>query len=420
MARDRPIAIVGAGVAGLAAAAFLSRSGFDVVVFERFDEARPVGSGLLLQPTGLAVLARLGLLDDALALGSRIERLIGKTAPKARTIFDLRYASLSPERHGLGMHRASLFHLLRQAVERAGVPVRGSRTIISCRQTDDHAILTDEAGAEYGPFALVLDASGARSRLRAGIGVRAPRPFRFGAVWGVAPATRFERDALQQRYRGASIMVGVLPIGRLPYDPTPLDAFFWSVEVADLDRFASGDLEAFRRKVTAIWPDTAPLVAQFSGLDALTPARYGQATARPSASGRLVLIGDAAHQTSPQLGQGANMALLDAASLADSIAMHGPGLDAIDAYRLARADHVRFYQTASAALTPFFQSRSRLAASFRDATFAPAAAIPWLRRQMLETLTGTKTGLFSSQTPTALAGVTAAQKPVVASSSNSA
>jgi 2-polyprenyl-6-methoxyphenol hydroxylase-like FAD-dependent oxidoreductase len=56
------IAIVGCGPSGMAAALFLSRAGHRITVFERFDAPRPVGAGLLLQPTGLAVLGRLGLL----------------------------------------------------------------------------------------------------------------------------------------------------------------------------------------------------------------------------------------------------------------------------------------------------------------------------------------------------------------------
>jgi len=63
------IGVVGCGVTGQAAATFLAEAGHDVTVFERFAEPRPLGAGLLLQPTGLAVLAALGLADQALAQG---------------------------------------------------------------------------------------------------------------------------------------------------------------------------------------------------------------------------------------------------------------------------------------------------------------------------------------------------------------
>jgi 2-polyprenyl-6-methoxyphenol hydroxylase-like FAD-dependent oxidoreductase len=68
------IAICGCGPAGLASALLLQRAGHHVRIFERFETPRPVGSGLIVQPTGLGVLVELGLCDETLALGARIER----------------------------------------------------------------------------------------------------------------------------------------------------------------------------------------------------------------------------------------------------------------------------------------------------------------------------------------------------------
>ena len=73
------IGIVGYGTAGQAAALLLTRDGHDVEVFERAPVLGPVGAGFLLQPTGLAALWELGLLDEALAHGARIGRLFGET-----------------------------------------------------------------------------------------------------------------------------------------------------------------------------------------------------------------------------------------------------------------------------------------------------------------------------------------------------
>jgi transposase len=73
-------------------------------LFERFDRPAPVGSGLMLQPTGLAALERLGCRGEIEALGERIERLHGATAA-GKTIFALGYASLDPDLHAVAVHR---------------------------------------------------------------------------------------------------------------------------------------------------------------------------------------------------------------------------------------------------------------------------------------------------------------------------
>src|SRR6478752_6161802 len=97
------IGIAGAGPAGLAAALMLSRRGHRVEILERFDAASPVGSGLMLQPTGLTVLNTLGLLQPMLVLGSRIDRLYGADARSGRTVLDVRYDALAGGRFGLAV-----------------------------------------------------------------------------------------------------------------------------------------------------------------------------------------------------------------------------------------------------------------------------------------------------------------------------
>jgi 2-polyprenyl-6-methoxyphenol hydroxylase-like FAD-dependent oxidoreductase len=118
-----------------------------------------------------------------------------------------------------------------------------------------------------------------------------------------------------------------------------------------------------------------------------------------------VLIGDAAHATSPQLGQDANHGLLDAVSLADALAAAPDLPTALALHARTRRRQVRFYQWASWWMTPFFQSDSRALALMRDLTFDRMAPIPWLRREMLRTLAGLKTGVLSAaRSAGALAG----------------
>ena len=76
------IGVAGAGVAGLAAATLLAWSGHQVTVFDQFPNPQATGSGLMLQPTGLAVLEAMGLADRICAQGAPVERLFGKAQPR--------------------------------------------------------------------------------------------------------------------------------------------------------------------------------------------------------------------------------------------------------------------------------------------------------------------------------------------------
>lgn len=69
--KDLPIAIVGAGTAGLASAILLARQGWPVTLYERVADLQPVGAGILLQPSGLAALRHIGLLDECTTLARR-------------------------------------------------------------------------------------------------------------------------------------------------------------------------------------------------------------------------------------------------------------------------------------------------------------------------------------------------------------
>ncbi len=395
------IAITGAGIAGLAAAAFLARNGHDVRIFERFAEPKPIGAGLMIQPTGLACLAALGLDTPALTMGRRIDAIHGKTA-SGRTIFDLGYDSIGYPCFALGMHRAALFGLLHDDIVRRGLPVHCDLTLTASRCTPAGRTLIDASGTTHGPFDLVIDATGMRSPFRAAEGVvRLDRPYPYGAVWGVAeePEDWPWTNNLRQTYDGCHVMIGILPIGRRPGSDRQLSAVFWSLRTSDYANWRNTGIEPWRNRVVALWPEVAPFVDQFTSTDDLTHATYSDIwLTRPDAE-RLVFIGDAARAASPQLGQGANLALIDALILARTLSHEADLQRALQLYGAARRSQTRFYGLASRLLTPFFQSDSRLAALVRDATFAPMARIPYLRREMVRMLAGVKTGPFSTLDP---------------------
>lgn len=415
------IAVAGAGTAGLAAAAFLTRDGHCVTLFERFTEPRPIGAGLMIQPTGLACLAMLGLDRGAIEQGEVIARLYGETVGGTR-IFDVAYSELGPRVFGLAMHRAALFGLLHDKVRQLGIPMVPSAEIVASRGVSGGRVLVDAAGNEHGPFDLVVDGTGMRSTLRRGeMRFRFEKPCGYGAIWGIVaePDGWPHQGELRQRYDGCHVMIGILPVGRAPGDARRLTALFWSLRVADYPAVRAAGLAAWKARLVGLWPESAPFVDQVHSFEQMTLASYADIAVRQPYAPRLVCIGDAARSTSPQLGQGANLALIDAATLAGSLRTHATaGVDAALAdYARRRRAHTRFYSLASRWLTPFFQSDSRTAARARDLTFPLMAHVPYLRREMVRTLSGMKTGLFTHLDPGqwhadyALSGSTRSSQP---------
>ena len=303
---------------------------------------------------------------------------------------------------GLGIHRGALFSLLHAEVVRLGIALTTATEIAGSRCTAEGRILIDRQHNEHGIFDLVVDATGVRSPLRAAdAAIRRDRPYPYGAVWGslAEPADWPHQDRLVQRYEGCHSMVGMLPIGRAPGGTGRLIALFWSLQVRDRARWQAAGLGPWKARVMEVCPAAEPLLAQIKSLDDMTFASYADMQLGRRRGPRIVFIGDAGRGLSPQLGQGANLALIDAATLADSLRQTTSIEAALGLYMTARRHHGSFYALASRWLTPFFQSDSRWAARLRDVAFPLMGQVPYLRRQMARTLSGMKTGLFTHVDP---------------------
>ena len=373
------IAICGCGPAGLAAALFLHRLGHRIILVERFAEPKPLGSGLLLQPGGQLVLEQLGLGQSIAALGRRVTRLYGKETASGRVVLDVGYAALAGGPHGLGVHRAALFGVLFEAVQAEGISIETRVEVLGLDWSAGRPAILAQSGRRLGPFDLVVDALGSRSAIAESLfGPKLHNPLAWGALWASLPWPQdgFDQTTLEQRYSRANRMIGVLPIGRRAENGPEEAAFFWSLKARDFARWKTAGLGPWLAEVQSLWPETASLLANITDPGQLVFASYGHHTLALPTADRLAIIGDAAHSTSPQLGQGANMALLDAAALAMALEVAADISGALAAYARLRRWHVRLYQALGAVLTPFYQSDSAVLPVLRDRGFAMLSAMP--------------------------------------------
>jgi 2-polyprenyl-6-methoxyphenol hydroxylase-like FAD-dependent oxidoreductase len=411
--RGLDVAVIGCGSAGPAAAILLQRAGHRVTVFEAVPAFGPVGAGVLLQPTGLDVLGRLDILAPILAHGAPVTRLVCHTRGGAR-VLDLAYGELGPAVHGVGIHRAVLLHYLVEAVRAAGIPIHlgtpieevipaGPAGPAGSTGTAGRAasLLRDRDGVEHGPFGLVVVADGARSPLRTRLQMRARvARYPWGALWfiGKDPEQRFAHR-LSQTVHGARHMIGILPTGLDIERSAPLVSLFHSVRLADADDVRRAGLDAWKAGVRALAPQAEPILAQIHDFEQLALAAYFDVVMRPWHDGHVVFLGDAAHATSPQLGQGVNLALCDAAALADGLAESGDVPAALAAYTRRRAHHLAYYQRASRWLTPFFQSSSRVLGWLRDLGLGAMTRLAPFRRKMIRTMAGLERGFVRRGLP---------------------
>ncbi|MBX3653774.1 MAG: FAD-dependent monooxygenase [Ramlibacter sp.] len=381
------IAIVGAGFAGLASALLLARAGHRVSVFEKFKSPQSLGAGILIQPSGLAALQRLGIHDHMVEQGARVLHLHG-IHPGQRPVVDVRYAHWRPDAYGLGLHRGVLFDALWQAAQQEGVQITTGVEVTQLAALQARHDLT-----------VVADGAGSVLRAQTGLPVR-DRLYPWGAAWAVLddPGRRYGHT-LWQWYRGAHQMLGIMPTGLTPARSgtagRPVVSLFWSLRADSWTAWRDAGLEAFKQQVRALNPDCEDLLAQLVSLEQLTWARYHDVVMPGYHTPDCVVIGDAAHATSPQLGQGTNLALLDAVALADCLGPAGgptaPPLPlALARYTACRRRHLHYYGQASRWLTPLFQSDLRLLPWLRDRLMARSLRWPVVGPLNLQTLVGVR------------------------------
>jgi 2-polyprenyl-6-methoxyphenol hydroxylase-like FAD-dependent oxidoreductase len=323
MRRPHRILIAGAGIAGLSLAAQLRTSSHRCEVVEKAETARPDGSGLTISFNGARALQRLGCLSEVEKQGRVIDRVvIANRTGERLDVLDLRAAQ---QRFGLTFAISRpLFHRALEA--KADAPVRYSKAFVALREVADRVEVTfSDAAVEV--FDLVVGADGAYSRVRACAFPGAS--FRANGVYCwrfIAHDGRDARDVTE--FLGDGRRVGLIPLrGRETY-------VFATCDAGVLARTQGTPRQRLRRLFSDF---AAPIPDLINGpLSAFSFQALGGLPRFHLARGRIALIGDAAHAMTPNLAQGASLAMEDAVELAAVLAARPVTPHALQRYARAR------------------------------------------------------------------------------------
>lgn len=333
------VLIVGGGIGGLSSAIALSAHGIDVEIVEQNPKWDVYGVGIIQPGNAMRALHQLGLLDEALAAGFAMDgdrfflvdgtQLTDSDFPRV----------VGPEYPGLnGITRPRLHEILTSAVRRSGARVTLGHRLKSLEQDAD-GVDVELTDGSSGRFDLVIGADGVFSQVRSILFPEAPRPRYTGqAVWRYNLPRPAEVDKLTM-YAGPESKAGMVPLasdlmylllietpgGETPphLDPSSLAAQLrarlspFGGKIAEVRDLITDSSQVVYRPIETIWVEP------------------------PWQRGRVTLLGDAAHATSPHVGQGAAMALEDSVVLAEELARTDDLQEAFAAFGRRRYERVR-------------------------------------------------------------------------------
>lgn len=354
--------ILGGGIAGLSAAIALQNIGIEAMVFESAPEIRPVGAGLGLAANAMKAFRHLGIHDDIVAAGRQLKKF---------TIYDERGRAITTtstekldEKHGITnftIHRAELHKVLLSKLPAHQVIT--AKRCLHFKRSENGYVITFEDGTTWATQYLIA-ADGIHSAVRKSILPQSKIRYAGYTCWrGIVDNTELKISETSETWG---------PNGRFGIVPLAHDKIYWfatrkasqnddrlrSYKSAELLGLFSGyhapiaDILAATKDDAIIWSDICDLqpISQYAFDD-------------------LLLMGDAAHATTPNLGQGACQAIEDAAVLGECLKKNSLVAQAFKSFERMRLRRTHQIVNQSWQLGKIAQVENRLAGRIRNSLF---------------------------------------------------
>lgn len=339
------ILVIGGGIGGLTAAIALRAKGYGVDVIERDPDWTVYGVGIIQQGNVVRAMAALGLIDDYLNAGFGYDK-IEIFLPDGQSVAKIpspRLVEAYPANVGIG--RPALHKVLGDRAKAAGASIRLGVTATDLTEESEGISVRFSDGSRRR-YSIVVGADGLYSQTRDTLFPLGPKPqFTGQSVW------RYNLPR-PETVRGLCAFNGPTGLGLVPLSRDLMYMFATTPEPGNPHYPRKGLAATMREKLKGV---RAPQIQALASLI----VDDGEVVYKPLETvfvdgpwhkGRVVLLGDAVHTTTPHLGQGAGMAIEDAVVLADELAKAGSIADAFAAYQARRFERCRYIVDASLAI----------------------------------------------------------------------
>jgi 2-polyprenyl-6-methoxyphenol hydroxylase-like FAD-dependent oxidoreductase len=341
---DLKICVIGGGIGGLTSAIALRGAGHDVTVIERDPTWSVYGVGIIQQSNVLRAAQTLGIIQGYLDAGVGFDA-VEIFLPGGQKVARVPGHRLVPELPvNLGISRPALHKLLGDAAIAAGAVIRLG-VAPDCFDDTGDAVTIAFSDGSTGTYDIVIAADGVYSSVRAVLLPDAEKPeFTGQAVWRYNFPRPADLDALQ-------VYNGPTGVGLVPISNELMYMYVTTPEPGNPRYPTEGLAKAMRARLAGTAPAIQALAGQITDDDAVVyrPLEAVLVTG-PWHKGRVVLLGDAVHATTPHLGQGAGMAIEDSVVLAEEIGRADDPEQAFVAFRARRFERCRYIVEKSLAI----------------------------------------------------------------------